>query len=112
MLTNNTYAQFWKQMSTTQHILLSAFDIEKGRMHMAFLQAQVPHPKEITDYKRATMEFNTRDVHRADQMDLHRQTREMIFSTLANSSTSATVMSPRPSPVVNLMYKMNCKYVL
>jgi hypothetical protein len=25
---------------------------------------------------------------------------------------SAGVMSPRPSPVVNLMYKMNCKYVL
>jgi hypothetical protein len=25
--------------STTQHKLLSAFDTEKGRMHMAFLQA-------------------------------------------------------------------------
>jgi hypothetical protein len=89
MLTNNTYAQFWKKTSTTQHRLLSSFDTEKGRMHMAFLQAQVPHPKEITDYKRATLEFNTRDVHLADQMDLHRQTGEMIFSTLANASTSA-----------------------
>jgi hypothetical protein len=36
-LTNNTYAQFWKQTSTTQHRLLSAFDTEKGRMHMEFL---------------------------------------------------------------------------
>jgi hypothetical protein len=52
MLTNNTYAQLWKQTSTTQHRLLSAFDTKKGRMHMVFLQAQVPHPKEITDYKR------------------------------------------------------------
>jgi hypothetical protein len=53
-LTSNTYAQFWKQTSTAQHRLLSAFDTEKGRMHMAFLQAQVPDPKVITDYKRAT----------------------------------------------------------
>ena len=56
---------------------------------MEFLQAQVPHPKEITDYKRATLEFNTRDVHPVDQMDLYRKTGEIIFSTLANASTSA-----------------------
>jgi hypothetical protein len=53
-LTSSTYAQFRKQSSTTQHRLLSAFDTEKGRMHMAYLQAQVPDPKVISDYKRAT----------------------------------------------------------
>jgi hypothetical protein len=37
MLTKNTYAQFWKHTSTTQHRLLSAFDTDKGRMHMEFL---------------------------------------------------------------------------
>jgi hypothetical protein len=71
-LTNNTYAQFWKQTSTAQHRLLSTFNIEKGRMHMAFLQAQVLDPKVITNYKRATFEFQTKDMHPADQMDLHR----------------------------------------
>jgi hypothetical protein len=90
MLTSNTYAQFLKQTSMTQHRLLSAFDTEKGRMHMAFLQAQVPDPKAITDYKRETFEFNTKDVHPADQMDLHRQTGEMVFYTLAKASTTAT----------------------
>ena len=89
-LTNNTYSQFWKQTSTAQHRLLSAFDTEKGRMHMEFLQAQVPDPKVITDYKRATFEFQTKDVHPADQMDLHRQTREMVFSTLAHASSTTT----------------------
>jgi hypothetical protein len=89
-LTSNTYAQFWKQTSTAQHRLLSTFDTEKGRMHMAFLQAQVPDPKVITDYKRATFEFQTKDVHPADQMDLHRQTGEMVFSTLAHASTAAS----------------------
>jgi DNA repair ATPase RecN len=48
-------------------------------MHMAFLQAQVPHPKEITDYKRSTLEFYAKQVHPADQMDLHRQTGEMVL---------------------------------
>jgi hypothetical protein len=89
-LTSNTYAQFQKQSSTAQHRLLSAFDIEKGRMHMAFLQAHVADPKVMFDYKRATFEFQTKDVHPADQMDLHKQTREMIFHTLAHASTSAS----------------------
>jgi hypothetical protein len=85
-LTSRTYAQFWKQTSTAQHRLLSAFDTEKGTMHMAFLQAQVPDPKVITDYKRETFEFQTKDVHPDDQMDLHRKTGEMVFSTLAHAS--------------------------
>jgi hypothetical protein len=49
-------------------------------MHMAYLQAHVLKPKTISDYKRATLEFDAADVHPTDQMDLHRQTGEMIFS--------------------------------
>ena len=59
-------------------------------MHMEFLQAQVSDPKVITDYKRETFEFQTKDVHLADQMDLHMQTGEMVFSTLAHASTTAS----------------------
>jgi len=88
-LTSNTYAQFWKQTSTAHDRLLSAFDTEKGRMYMAFLQAQVPHPKQIADYKRSTLEFDAKVIHPAGQMDLHRQIGEMVFSTLVNASTSA-----------------------
>jgi len=85
-LTSSTCAQFWKQTSTAKHRLLSAFDTEKGRMHMAFLEAQVSDPKVIIDYKRATFEFQTNDVHPADQMDLHKQTGEMVFYTLAHAN--------------------------
>jgi hypothetical protein len=46
-------------------------------------------PKVISDYKRATFEFQAKDVHPADQMGLHKQTREMIFHTLAHASASA-----------------------
>jgi hypothetical protein len=64
--------------------------MEKGIMHLSFLQAQVPQPKEISDYKRSTLLFDTKQVHPFDHMDLHRQTGEMVFSTLSHaSSTSA-----------------------
>jgi hypothetical protein len=71
-MTNSTYAQLWKQTSTTQHRLLSSFDTKKGRMDMAYLQAQVPQPKMISNYKRATFEFDVAEVNPIDQMDLHR----------------------------------------
>jgi hypothetical protein len=87
-LTNSTYAQFWKQTSMAQHKLLSSFDTEKGRMHLAFLQEQVPQPKEITNYKRSTLVFDTKQVHPTDQMDLHKQTGEILFSTLALASST------------------------
>jgi hypothetical protein len=50
----------------------------------------VPQPKEITDYKRSTIVFDTKQDHSADQMNLHRQTGEMVFSTLAHASSMTT----------------------
>jgi hypothetical protein len=67
-------------------MFLSSFDTKNERMHMVFLQAHVPHPKVVSDYKRETFEFNVKEVHPNDQIDMHRLTREMIFSTLANTS--------------------------
>jgi hypothetical protein len=90
LLNNNTYAQLSKKTSTSQHRLLSAFDTEKGRMQMEFLQAQVPHPKTIYDYKKIYFEFDVKEVHPVVQMDMHRKTWEMIFSTLKNTSLTAS----------------------
>ena len=53
---------------------------------MAFLQAQVPHPKGVSYYKKTTAEFDVMDIHPIDQMEMHRHTREMIFSTVTNIS--------------------------
>ena len=57
---------------------------------MAYLQAQVPDPKVISNYKRDTFEFQAKDVHPTDQMDLHKQTGEMVFHTLAHATASAS----------------------
>ena len=48
---------------------------------MAYLHAQVSDPKVMSDYKRVTVEFQAKDAHQADQIDLHKQTGEMV-STL------------------------------
>ena len=80
MFTNSNYAQFWKQTSTSQYSLLSDFDTEKGRMHMAYLQTEVPQPKAISDYKRSTFEFDIKEVHPANQMDICTDRLEKWFS--------------------------------
>jgi len=84
----NTYNQFWKHTSGSQSRLFLAFDSKKGKMKMAFLQAQVPQPKASSDYKKTTFEFDVKDIHPIDQMDMNKQTREMIFSTVTNNAMS------------------------
>jgi hypothetical protein len=69
---------------------LSSFDKEKGRMQMAFLQAQVPYPKTVVDYNKTSFEFDIKDVHPIDHMDMHRHTREMIYSTMKNTTMKAS----------------------
>ena len=46
----------------------------------------MPHPKVVLNYKRETFEFDIKEVNPIDQMDMHRQTGEIIFSTLENTS--------------------------
>ena len=57
-------------------------------MLIAFLQSQVPQPKGEVDYKKTYLEFDVRDIHPIDQMEMHKQTREMIFSTVTNTAMS------------------------
>jgi hypothetical protein len=51
---------------------LSAFDTERERMQMTFLQEQVPHPIIFAYYKKTVFKFDVKDVHPVDQMDMHR----------------------------------------
>jgi hypothetical protein len=70
--------------------LFSAFDTKRGRMKMAFLQAQAPHPKTTAEYKKTSFEFDVKDAHPIDQMDMHRQIGDMILSTLTNTSMNSS----------------------
>ena len=46
-----TFSQFWKQTTTTQHRLLSAFDAEKRKMQVSFLEPKFAQPRSENDYK-------------------------------------------------------------
>lgn len=75
-----------KQSATAQGKLISAFDSEKGKMHMAFLEALTTERKTLADYKQTFVEFDARNVHPIDQLEIYKQTGEMISSTLTRTS--------------------------
>lgn len=84
----NTYNQFWNQTSSSQSRLLSTFDSEKGKMQLEFLQAQIPQLKAASDYKKTTFEFYVKYMHSIDQMEMHKKTGQMSFSTITNTTMS------------------------
>lgn len=53
---------------------------------MAFLQAQVPSPETPADYKKTIFSFDAKLIHPIDQMDMHRQSGEIIFSIMTNTT--------------------------
>ena len=53
---------------------------------MTFLEAQTVEPKTSADYKQSSFEFDARNVHPIDQLEMHKQTSEIISSTLTNTS--------------------------
>ncbi len=59
---------------------------------MAFLEAYIPQPKLEIDYKRTTFEFNMKDIHPIDQMEMHKKNGEMISSTLTNTAISFSML--------------------
>lgn len=55
---------------------------------MTFLQPTVMNPKSSTDYKKTTYEFKSKYIHPIDQIDFHKQAREVIYSTMTNKAMS------------------------
>lgn len=53
---------------------------------MSFLQPTVQQRKTPTDYKKTNFEVLARDVHPIDQIEFHKQAREMIYSTLTGKA--------------------------
>lgn len=46
-------------------------------------------PKTLSDFKRVDFEVLARDIHPIDQIELHKQAREMIYSTLTGKAIAA-----------------------
>ena len=55
---------------------------------MAFLQEIVPFQKTHVDYKKIVFSFDARHIHPIDEMDMYRQSGEMLFSTMTTTTMS------------------------
>ena len=65
---------------------MSAYDIKEGKMIMNYFKPKVQQPKSAEDYLRTNFEVMANDSHPLDQIELHKQTGEMIYSTLTGKA--------------------------
>ena len=56
---------------------------------MRFLKPAVQQPRSMADYLKTNFEVLAKDIHPIDQIELHKQTGEMVYSTLANKAMLA-----------------------
>ena len=84
-----TYAQYLKMAPTNQTRLILAFDIKEGKMQMSFLKPIVQQPKSLANYSKINFEVLAKDIHPIDQIELHKQMGEMVYSTLTSKGITA-----------------------
>ena len=56
---------------------------------MRFLKPIVQQPRSMVDYLKTDFEVLAKDIYPIDQMEHHKQTREMVYSTLTNKAIIA-----------------------
>ena len=56
---------------------------------MSYFKTKVQQPKSAADYLRTNFEVMAKDIHHLDQIELHKQTGEIIYSTLTSKALMA-----------------------
>ena len=83
------YDQFLKATPSKKQRLMAAYDIKDERIIFTHLKPKVPHPKTSADYFRTNLEVFSKGIHPMDQIELHKQTGEMVYATLADRAMLA-----------------------
>jgi len=83
------YNQLLRMTPTNQQRLMVAYDIQDGKMTLSHFRPIMQQPQLATDYIRTNLEVLSKDIHPMDQIELHKQTKEMVYSTLANKTLMA-----------------------
>jgi len=78
--------QYLKMASTNQNRLMSAYDIKEGKMIMSYFKPKVQQPQSAANYLRTNFEVMAKDIHPLDQIELQKETGEMIYSTLTGKA--------------------------
>ena len=80
------YNHLLNMAPANQQRLMSAFDVQEGKMTMSHFTPTVQQPQTAADYIRTNLEVLSKDIHPMDQIELHKQTGEMVYATLADKT--------------------------
>jgi len=74
---------------TNQQRLMAAYDIQEGKMTLSHFRPTTQKPQSSADYIRTNLEVLSKDIHPMDQIELQKQTGEMVYSTLVDKTLLA-----------------------
>lgn len=74
---------------TNQQRLMSAYDIQEQKMTLSHFRPTMQQPQTAADYIRTNLEIFAKYIHPLDQIELHSQIGEMLYSTLADKNLLA-----------------------
>lgn len=80
------YAQYLRMAPTNQTRLMSNIDIEERKMKIIFVKSTMQQPKSMEDYLQTNFEVLSKDIHPIDQIESHKKTGEMTYSTLTSKA--------------------------
>jgi len=80
------YNHLLKMAPTNQQRLMSAYDVQEGKMIMSHFAPAIAQPQTAADYLRTNLEVLAKDIHPMDQIELHKQTGEMVYASLADKA--------------------------
>jgi len=83
------YNQLLRMAPTNQQRLMATYDIQEGKMTLSHFRPTMQQPQSTVDYIRTNLEVFAKDIHPMDQIELHKQTGEMVYSTLADKTLLA-----------------------
>jgi len=87
-----TYAQYLKMAPTNQTRFMSAYDVKEGKMQMKFVKPTTQQPRTTVYFKKIDFEVLAKEIHPIDQIELHKQTWEMIYSTLTGKAIATHLL--------------------
>lgn len=65
---------------------MSTYDIQEGKMLMSYFKPKMQKPQSAADYIKTNLEVLAKDIHPMDHIELHKKTREMVYSKLTEKS--------------------------
>ena len=80
------YNHLLNMAPSNQQRLMSAFDVSEGKLTMSHFMPKALKPQSSADYLRTNLEVLAKDIHPMDKIELHKQTGEMVYASLADKT--------------------------